>query len=781
MTEPVRPGSARRILSPDRHLAAFDLENTLIASNVVESYAWLASRHLPAGERVAFVGRPAARGTGAARPRPARPRRLPALLLPPLRGGAGRPARATTAGSSSTTCCWPSRSRPASPGCAPTGPSGTAPSSSPVPSTSWSSRCGRCSTRSCAPARGGRDGRFTGRLDELPPIGEARALVLADYAEAEGLDLEESMAYADSASDLPLLEAVGLPGGRQPRGQAGRHRPAPGLARRALGQGGGRRPARPAPRAARPRGVAAGDAPARRPWPAGPSPARRPPRRGPDDEGPRLSNATCPGSPAAAGRLDRRLGPRRRASGRCACSTSTPRSCPAPTGTRCGRCCPASAARTWPRWTVAARATSRTWSASPSSPATRWSASSDDGSAATAPSTGRRALAPGTRVVIEPVLGCAPRRIDPVCAGARRVTPGACGHLAFGDLAPGLQTGFCADTGGGWSTAGAGGPRLPAPRRARRAVRRGRRHGRADGLRRARRPVRPASPTGDTGGRARGGHPRAHHRGRPPPTGRARHPCTVVVGAKYAHQRELAAALGADAVVAARPAGPGRARAGRGRWSLVGPADRRAPTSSSTAWAAPTRSPSRWPWCGHGGRVVLVGMPGRVVRRPRPAVAPRADPGRRLRLRHRDAPGPDAPERRTLRPGHRRGGARPGSVAWCRPATPSSASRRPWPTPGPPAGAARSRSSSTSATRKDARDEPQARIRPRRRPLHAAHPVLARRAVPAGAAARGQPGDLRARAPRRRSTIPGPPSATPSCTRSGTRSRCRRCCGRACG
>jgi hypothetical protein len=55
------------------------------------------------------------------------------------------------------------------------------------------------------------DGKFTGRLEELPPIGEARALLLADYAEAEGLQLEESMAYADSASDLPMLEAVGFP------------------------------------------------------------------------------------------------------------------------------------------------------------------------------------------------------------------------------------------------------------------------------------------------------------------------------------------------------------------------------------------------------------------------------------------------------------------------------------------------------------------------------------------------------------------------------------------
>jgi threonine dehydrogenase-like Zn-dependent dehydrogenase len=31
---------------------------------------------------------------------------------------------------------------------------------------------------------------------------------------------------------------------------------------------------------------------------------------------------------------------------------------------------------------------------------------------------------------------------------------GNCGHLAFGHIRPGLQTGFCADTGGGWSTSG---------------------------------------------------------------------------------------------------------------------------------------------------------------------------------------------------------------------------------------------------------------------------------------------------------------------------------------
>ena len=37
---------------------------------------------------------------------------------------------------------------------------------------------------------------------------------------------------------------------------------------------------------------------------------------------------------------------------------------------------------------------------------------------------------------------------------ARPGTSGNCGHLAFGHIRPGLQTGFCADTGGGWSTTG---------------------------------------------------------------------------------------------------------------------------------------------------------------------------------------------------------------------------------------------------------------------------------------------------------------------------------------
>jgi threonine dehydrogenase-like Zn-dependent dehydrogenase len=60
----------------------------------------------------------------------------------------------------------------------------------------------------------------------------------------------------------------------------------------------------------------------------------------------------------------------------------------------------------------------------------------------------------GDRVVLEPVLGCAARGIDPLCPACARGHLGNCERIAFGHLKPGLQTGYCADTGGGWSHAG---------------------------------------------------------------------------------------------------------------------------------------------------------------------------------------------------------------------------------------------------------------------------------------------------------------------------------------
>ena len=56
----------------------------------------------------------------------------------------------------------------------------------------------------------------------------------------------------------------------------------------------------------------------------------------------------------------------------------------------------------------------------------------------------------GRRVVVEPVLGCAARGITPPCAACAGGDVGRCERIAFGHLAPGLQTGYCEDTGGGW-------------------------------------------------------------------------------------------------------------------------------------------------------------------------------------------------------------------------------------------------------------------------------------------------------------------------------------------
>src|SRR5262245_54568740 len=59
----------------------------------------------------------------------------------------------------------------------------------------------------------------------------------------------------------------------------------------------------------------------------------------------------------------------------------------------------------------------------------------------------------GRRVVVVPILTCVPRGIDPLCGACVAGTPNLCERTAFGHLEPGLQTGFCESTGGGWGIA----------------------------------------------------------------------------------------------------------------------------------------------------------------------------------------------------------------------------------------------------------------------------------------------------------------------------------------
>jgi threonine dehydrogenase-like Zn-dependent dehydrogenase len=56
----------------------------------------------------------------------------------------------------------------------------------------------------------------------------------------------------------------------------------------------------------------------------------------------------------------------------------------------------------------------------------------------------------GSRVVIEPALGCKVRGIDPPCPRCAEGRPGLCYNVTEGPIEVGLQTGYCADTGGGW-------------------------------------------------------------------------------------------------------------------------------------------------------------------------------------------------------------------------------------------------------------------------------------------------------------------------------------------
>ena len=68
-----------------------------------------------------------------------------------------------------------------------------------------------------------RDGRYTGFMSAPPLVGEARAAWLKRYALLEGVDLKHSYAYADSYSDLPLLRAVGNPVAVSPDSALYRH------------------------------------------------------------------------------------------------------------------------------------------------------------------------------------------------------------------------------------------------------------------------------------------------------------------------------------------------------------------------------------------------------------------------------------------------------------------------------------------------------------------------------------------------------------------------------
>lgn len=56
------------------------------------------------------------------------------------------------------------------------------------------------------------------------------------------------------------------------------------------------------------------------------------------------------------------------------------------------------------------------------------------------------------RVVVEPALHCEVRGLAPACAACLRGAYANCVNVTAGDISAGVQTGYCRDTGGGWSS-----------------------------------------------------------------------------------------------------------------------------------------------------------------------------------------------------------------------------------------------------------------------------------------------------------------------------------------
>jgi fatty acyl-CoA reductase len=211
-TGPTRTQRLRaNVLAPERHLAAFDLENTLIASNVVESYSWLATRHLNRRDRVQFVAKMLFEAPGLlSLDRQDRgdflrffyrryedapieqlerdaAEMLSSLILTKSFPAAIRRVRAHKAAGHRTLLITGALDVAVAP-------------LAPLFDDIVAAKLGRRS-----------DGTFSGELTDVPPTGETRAQIIVDYCEAHGLDVNEAVAYADSTSDLPMLEIVGFP------------------------------------------------------------------------------------------------------------------------------------------------------------------------------------------------------------------------------------------------------------------------------------------------------------------------------------------------------------------------------------------------------------------------------------------------------------------------------------------------------------------------------------------------------------------------------------------
>ena len=191
--------------------AFFDMDGTLLSSNVIETYLWLRLREQDGGERVAELGRMVARLPGLVR---AERRERSSFLRSVYREYAGaRLADLEAIADAHLTDHVLSRLSPDA-----------------VRRIREHRSAGHRTvlitgaiaplTRPLAPlfdhveaAELAVDERgvCTGFLASSPLVGESRAAWMRGYAAEHGIDLAASYGYADSHSDLPLLEAVGRP------------------------------------------------------------------------------------------------------------------------------------------------------------------------------------------------------------------------------------------------------------------------------------------------------------------------------------------------------------------------------------------------------------------------------------------------------------------------------------------------------------------------------------------------------------------------------------------
>ncbi len=200
----------QQVLSPKRQLAVFDLENTLIAGNVVATYAWLATRHLNTGDRARFTIKTLRDApTMLALDRADRSDFLRYFYRRFENAPVDRLQQDSTELMSDLLL-------------AKSFPDG-------IRRVREHRRLGHRTLLITgaldfvveplrplfddivAAEMSADNGFYDGRLRSAPPTGEARYQTIVDYAELHGLELRECVAYADSSSDLPMLEAVGFP------------------------------------------------------------------------------------------------------------------------------------------------------------------------------------------------------------------------------------------------------------------------------------------------------------------------------------------------------------------------------------------------------------------------------------------------------------------------------------------------------------------------------------------------------------------------------------------